>query len=121
MAADKSVLESLAFLYLTFSHSTDGEVSGDEMKALAAKLREWAPSVELGELGELLKSTVARYKGAADKLGEARTVTGSLEGALDKEQLGKVLADLEELAAADGEVIEAEKTFIADTREAFGL
>jgi len=121
MSADNQVLESLALLYLTFSHSTDGQLSADEMRMLATKLREWAPDAELGDIGEILKATVARYKAADDKLGEARTATQALKGKLDDAQLRQVLTDLDNLAAADGEVVEREKSFIEDTRKALGL
>lgn len=118
MAADNQVLESLAFLYLAFGHSTDGTLAPEEMRALAAKLREWAPNVELGDIGELLRSTVAIYKGTGDKIGKARELTASLRGQLDASQLSKVLADLEAIAAADGNVSAEETAFIEETRAA---
>jgi uncharacterized tellurite resistance protein B-like protein len=121
MSADTQVLESLAFLYLTFGHTTDGQLSADEMRVLAAKLREWAPESELGDIGEILRGTVERYKQAKDKLGEARKITLELKGLLDDEQLGHVLADLESLAEADGQVVPQEKAFIEETRKALGL
>jgi len=118
MAADTQVLESLAFLYLAFGHSTDGSLASEEMRALAGKLREWAPNVELGDIGELLRSTVASYKAASDKLGTARELTASLRERLDDSQLSKVLADLEAIAAADGHVSDEERAFIDETRAA---
>jgi uncharacterized tellurite resistance protein B-like protein len=121
MSADTQVLESLAFLYLTFGHSTDGQLSADEMRSLAAKLREWAPESELGDIGELLRRAVGSYKAAKDKLGEAREITASLKGTLDDDQLRRVLSDLEGIAEADGQVIDEEKAFIEETRAALGL
>jgi uncharacterized tellurite resistance protein B-like protein len=116
MAADTQVLSSLAFLYLAFGHSTDGNLAPEEMRALAGKLREWAPSSELGDIGELLKGAVVAYKGVTDKLGKAREITVALRGQLDDAQLGKVLADLEHIAQADGFVTEEEQAFIDETR-----
>lgn len=121
MSADTQVLESLAFLYLTFGHSTDGQLAADEMRLLAAKLREWAPDTELGDIGELLRGAVASYKAADDKLGEARKITAALKGALDDDQLRRVLSDLEGIAEADGVVVEGEKAFIEETRATLGL
>jgi uncharacterized tellurite resistance protein B-like protein len=118
MAADTQVLESLAFLYLAFGHSTDGNLAPEEMRSLAGKLREWAPSVELGDMGELLKAAVATYKGTSNKLGRARELTATLRGQLDDSQLSKVLADLEAIAAADGNVSPEEQAFIDETRAA---
>lgn len=118
MAADTQVLESLAFLYLAFGHSTDGNLAPEEMRALAGKLREWAPNAELGDIGELLKRSVADYKAASSKLGKARELTAGLRGQLDDSQLSKVLADLEAIAAADGHVSPEEQAFIDETRAA---
>jgi hypothetical protein len=116
MAAEPQVLESLAFLYLAFGHSTDGNLAPEEMRALAGKLQEWSPSSELGEIGELLRGTVLAYKDTSDKLGRARELTRALRGQLDAEQLGKVVADLEVIALADGFVTDEEQAFIDETR-----
>lgn len=116
MTADSQSLESLAFLYLAFAHSTDGNLAPEEMQALAGKLREWAPETELGDIGELLKRTVVAYKGVSDKLGKARQLTVTLRAQLDPTQLSKVMADLEAIAQADGFVTDEEQAFIEETR-----
>lgn len=121
MSADTQVLESLAFLYLTFGHSTDGQLSADEMKALAGKLREWAPDTELGDIGGILRATVDKYKASSDKLGDAKAATTSLKGKLDNDALGRVLGDLQSLAEADGKVVDEERAFIEQTRKDLGL
>lgn len=117
MAANPQVLESLAFLFFTFGQTTDGALAPEEMRELAAKLREWAPEAELAELGELLKATVATYKNTPDKLGHARELTNGLRTQLDAEQLEKVLSDLEAIGKADGDFSAEEQAFIADTRK----
>ena len=121
MAADTQVLESLAFLYLTFGHSTDGTLSADEMRTLAGKLREWAPSAELSDIGEVLRAAVDAYKAADSKISKAREHANGLQGKLDVAQLSKILADLEQIAGADGHVSDEEKAFIEQTRKALGL
>lgn len=116
MTAQPKVLDSLAFLYLAFGHGTDGNLAPEEMRELAGKLREWAPDSELEAIGELLKGSVSSYKGTSDKLGKARQLIAELRGQLDAEQLGKVLADLEAIAKADGFVTEEEQAFIDEAR-----
>jgi len=118
MAADTQVLESLAFLYLTFGHSTDGTLTPEEMRSLAGKLREWAPNAELAEIGVLLKDAVATYRASDNKFGQARELTTGLRTKLDASQLSKVLADLESIAAADGNISPEEQSFIDETRRA---
>ncbi|HVI03773.1 MAG TPA: TerB family tellurite resistance protein [Enhygromyxa sp.] len=114
--AAQAQLESLAFLYLAFGHSTDGNLAPEEMRELAGKLREWAPERELGDIGELLKGAVLAYKGVGDKLGKARQLTAELRSQLDGDQLAKVVADLEAIALADGFVTEEEQAFIDEAR-----
>jgi hypothetical protein len=114
--ADPKVLESLAFLYLTFGHSTDGNLAPEEMRTLAGKLLEWSPGSELGDIGLLLRDTVLAYKSTSDKLGKARELTVGLRGQLDDAQLSKVLDDLEHIAQADGFVTPEEEAFIEEVR-----
>jgi uncharacterized tellurite resistance protein B-like protein len=119
--SDKSTLQALAFLYLTFGHSTDGSMTGDEMRSLGNKLKEWAPDAPLSELGEVLKAVVAEYKGAGDKLAKASEYTQSLKGTINEDQAKQVLTDLRSIASADGAVSDAEAKFIADTAAVFGI
>ncbi|MEZ4385781.1 MAG: TerB family tellurite resistance protein [Nannocystaceae bacterium] len=121
MRSDTKVLESLAFLYLTFGHSTDGNLSGEEMRALADKLRARSPETDLQELGAILKAAVAEYKGTADKLATAKGMVGGLAAGLDAATLRSILDDLEAIATADGEISDGEREFITDTAKTFGL
>ncbi len=120
---DPQALDALAFLYLTFGHSTDGTLTGDEIRALAQKLRDWSPETELVEVGELLKRTVAEYKGLGPDARHARAQAGVelLVEQTDADQRARVLADLQTIAAADGDVSDAEQAFIAELAERFGI
>jgi uncharacterized tellurite resistance protein B-like protein len=119
--SDTSTLHALAFLYLAFGHGTDGSMTGEEMRSLGAKLQEWDPETPLSELGEILKSTVAEYKAAEDKLAKAAEYTEALKETLSAEQARTILTDLRSIASADGSVSEAENAFIAETARAFGV
>jgi uncharacterized tellurite resistance protein B-like protein len=121
MRSDTKVLESLAFLYLTFGHSTDGNLAAEEMRALAEKLRARSPDTDLAQLGEILKAAVSKYKGTADKLATAKGMVDGLAAGLDTDALRTILADLEVIANADGEISDAEQEFITDTAKAFGV
>ncbi|NJK33453.1 MAG: TerB family tellurite resistance protein [Deltaproteobacteria bacterium] len=111
---DPQALHALAFLYLSFGHSTDGTLSGDEMRTLATKLRAWAPDSTLEQIGELLRSVVGEYKAlssdAREEKGEAAVEL--LRGQLDAEQRARILADLQAIAEADGNVSSEESSFI---------
>ena len=63
---DEKILDALCFLYLTFSHATDGELTADEMRTVANKIREWAPNASLEQIGAILESA-----DVADRLRQA--------------------------------------------------
>jgi uncharacterized membrane protein YebE (DUF533 family) len=119
--SDQQSLQSLAFLFLTFGHATDGGISLDEMRALASRLKTWAPEADLAALGEIIKSTVAAYKAEPDKLAKARQCCATLGRTASPEEKQRVLADLVEIASADGVISDAERSFIDDTARDFAV
>jgi uncharacterized tellurite resistance protein B-like protein len=124
MATSKESLQGLAFLYLTFSHATDGSLTGDEMRALANKLKAWSPDATLEELGEVLKATVAEYKGKPsrqEKYAQAEAYAEQLVDHADPAGRQKVIDDLASLAEVDGVVSDGEKSFIATIAQKLGV
>jgi len=118
------ILDALCFLYLTFSHATDGELTGDEMRAVAGKIREWAPEAPLPVIGSILKDAVADYKGLPTRKARCEKASAcaiTLRDSVSFDSLYTVLRDLQSIAEADGNVSEEEKNFIADIAEKFGV
>lgn len=116
-------LDTIALLYLAFAHATDGSLSGEEMRTVAQRLREWKPEASLDEMGGVMKSTVERYKSLGDqaaRLAEARRCVASLAGTLSPEAKVRIVEDLRALADADGTVTDTEHTFLAEVEQAFG-
>lgn len=120
--SNNDALSSLAFLYLTFSHATDGSLSMEEMRTLAEKVKGWAPGAELSEIGQVIQGAVADYKkvDAAERLTAARDKAASLASFADADARARIVADLEAIANADGEVSGGERTFIDDLKAQFG-
>ncbi|MGH1449694.1 MAG: TerB family tellurite resistance protein [Pseudomonadaceae bacterium] len=119
--SNNDALSSLAFLYLTFSHATDGSLSMEEMRTLAEKVQGWAPGAELAEIGQVIQGAVADYKqvAAADRLGAARQRATSLASFANAEARARIVSDLEAIAGADGEVSAGERTFIDELKTQF--
>jgi len=114
-SSDQPTLRALAVLYLTFGHATDGTMTGDEMRTLGKRLHRWIPDMGLPELGEILRDTVAEYRDhrdRADKLEYAVTVAHDLCKRATPDELANILADLRQIAEADGSVAPAEQAFI---------
>jgi uncharacterized tellurite resistance protein B-like protein len=118
---DAQSLSSLAFLFLTFGHSTDGSMSIDEMRALAKRLHAWAPEHDLKEIGAVIKDTVAAYKAEADTMARAREHAAALKGRASAEHLRQVVTDLQEIASADGTISAEEQAFIDEMAADFGV
>ncbi len=119
--SNNDALSSLAFLYLTFSHATDGSLSMEEMRTLAEKVKGWAPDAELSEIGQVIQGAVADYKqvDAGDRLSAARARAASLASFADAAARARIVADLEAIAEADGEVSGGERTFIDELKAQF--
>ena len=116
-STDAPSLPALAFLYLTFSHSTDQTITGEEMRTLAKRLHHWAPDTALADLGDVLKAAVTEYKalpGGSERFARAKEYVSTLSKQGDHIELEKVLHDLHAIAAADGEVSDVEKAFMRD-------
>lgn len=116
-------LDTIALLYLAFAHATDGSLVGEEMRTVAQRLREWAPDASLDEIGNVIKTTVERYKAMGEtnaRLGEARRCLASLATSLSSEERRRVLDDLRALADADGAVHDAERDFLDEAARTLG-
>ncbi len=110
-------LDAIALLYLSFAHASDGALSGDEMRLLAAKLRVWQPDAALESVGDHLRATVDRYKKLGDrdaKIAEARRCAASLAGSTDAPARAHIADDLRELATVDGAVTDEESALLAE-------
>lgn len=116
-------LDTIALLYLAFAHATDGSLSGEEMRTVAQRLREWRPDASLDQVGGTIKSAVERYKALGDqdkRLAEARRCVATLATSLTPDERQRVLVDLRALADADGTVTDSENSFLSEVEQAFG-
>ena len=85
-----SALHILCFVYLTFSHCTDGELAREELETIARVLQGWVPDAPAGAIQRVLRESAAWLNDIADD--DARLI---------------------ELARADGQVTAKEEAFIA--------
>lgn len=119
-----SLVDALAFLYLTFGQATDGTLTADEMRTLAGRLQKRAPALSLEDLGQVLRRTVDSYKvlGSRDeKIECALTHAATLRETCDPPMREAVIADLRDIAGADGEISDDELAFIERAAQTLGV
>jgi uncharacterized membrane protein YebE (DUF533 family) len=123
-AFETKKLKALCFLYFTFSHTTDDDLSRDEMKTIAGTLREWSRASSLEDIGALLRTTMDAYKaipGKADRIREANEHAKWLAENESYDSLHKIVSQLTAIANADGKLVESERTFIIATANTLGV
>jgi serine/threonine protein kinase/uncharacterized tellurite resistance protein B-like protein len=120
---DDHMIAALAFLYVTFAHSTDGKLTAEEMRSLAERLHHWAPQATYEQLGAMLRYTVANYQQfpGPDRLAHAQHYADWLAGRGTPAQRQQVLADLQAIAVSDGRVTPEEEAFMTDTAGRLGI
>lgn len=120
----QSELHALCFLYLTFSHSTDNQLTLDELKVVASTVHGWAPGASLEDISGILKQTVASYmamQSKADRYRRAAEIAEQLKDNMSYDSLQKILSNLVEISRADGELSADEEEFIIATANALGV
>lgn len=124
MSAQAELAHALAFLYLAFGQATDGTLTPEEMRTLAAKLGTRAPELSLEDLGQVLRGAVDAYKAIGsreDKIAAAQGRAAMLRDAVDDAMRRAILGDLVEIAKADGDVSDEELAFIDQTAATLGV
>lgn len=119
MSEQTSTLNALAFIYIGFAHSTDGELAPEEMRTLAAHIKEWEPDADLAKIGEVLQEAAALYQSVdpLDRVDAFRKHGDALKQTLDHNARVMVLQDLEAISRADGEITQGEREFIAAMKQ----
>lgn len=106
-----SPLHDLALIYLHFAHRTDQDLDTKEVEAISRTLSEWAPGVEEDRVLNIVQSAMGAYVQGPDKRLFEESVE-SLRRSVPTHQRPSLLADLREIAYADGDVSDEERTMI---------
>jgi len=119
-----SALHILSFVYLTFSHVTDGELAQSEVDAIAKALQGWLPEAPNGVIRRVIVESAAWVNSLPDdaqRLKQAEEYAHLMKQQMNEKQRGAVLVNLIELARADGRITTQEEQFITRLTEILGL
>jgi serine/threonine protein kinase/uncharacterized tellurite resistance protein B-like protein len=119
--ADARALAPIAHFFVAFAHGTDGVLTNEEMRTLADRLRRWAPQVGLDGVGNVLREAVGLYRQYSHDPTHVDRLRSTLAAQLPPASLMQIVADLREIAMADGDISESEQRFLTESARAFGL
>ncbi len=111
-----SALHILSFVYLTFSHVTDGVLAPEELETIARVLQGWLPDASTAVIERVLVESAAWVNDLADddeRLAKAEEYAHLMGQQMSDKQRDAVLVNLIEVARADGKITAREKAFIA--------
>lgn len=119
-----SALHILSFVYLTFSHVTDGELAQTEIDAIAKALQGWLPEAPGGVIRRVIVESAAWVNALSDddeRLAQAEEYVHLMKQQMNEKQRSAVLVNLIELARADGRITEREEQFISRLTDILGM
>jgi uncharacterized tellurite resistance protein B-like protein len=114
------LMHELAFVYIILAHSTDNDLSRPEIDTIVARLQEWHPDLDDEGARDVMRDVLRVYAEQHD----AETVSGAVaavKAALPRIQRLAAVDDLYAIARADGVVVEAERTMIAQLADAWDV
>lgn len=113
-----TALHDLALIYLTLAHSTDSNLSEDEVDAITKNISEWMPDARQSEVLQVVQGAMNVYAQGPDKRAFSESVDAA-KRLVPEHQRESLLRDLEAIAEADGRVNEREQKLIDRLREAW--
>lgn len=116
---EQSVLHDLALIYLALAHSTDDQLSNEEIDAIATRLREWQ-NVKSETVLSAIKQALEEYL-REDADVRVRQAVSSVKASIPEEIRRVLLDDLTEIAMADGKFLHEEGSFIGELAQAWDL
>ena len=117
---DWSLLHDLALIYIVMAHSTDGELSEDEIAAVIDRLGEWQPELSEDEVRDVVREALAFY---ADEPTEQALYdsVGAVKEIMPTVQRLSVLEDLVHIAEVDGAVNRHENEMLQSLARAWDI
>lgn len=117
--SDWTSLHDLAIVYLHVAHRTDADLDEHEVDVIARLLSGWMPDVAEDRAMEVVEEVMPAYvQGPDRRLFE--DCLASLESAIPGHQREAILADLRQIAEADGRLLPEERDVIRKIAAAWG-
>jgi uncharacterized tellurite resistance protein B-like protein len=121
---DPQTLDAIGLLFLVCSHGVDATLEERERDLIVHKIAGRLAATTEQTVYEAVRRAVAVYKDPAtqaDLAAKVRVTAAVLASTLAQPDRQQLLADLAEVAQADGRLTEPERNFVVEVARAFGL
>jgi uncharacterized tellurite resistance protein B-like protein len=114
------LIHELAFLYIVVAHSTDDDLSSEEIELILGRLQDWQSEMDEEEVREVFRRALQVY---ADGPGQSliEGSVGALKDALALVQRLTALDDLRAVAQADGPLTDTERELLLNLAHAWDV
>lgn len=114
------LIHELAFLYIVVAHSSDDNLSSDEIELILDRLLTWQPDTSHEDMRTIFRRALQVYAEEPEPSLIEESV-GALKEALALVQRLTALDDLRAVAEADGGITEAERELIMNLAQAWDI
>lgn len=113
----------LAFIYLTFAHQTDGDLSSEERDTINTKVGEWmGDDATRGQINKTIDEAIDWYNSVKEN--RIQTMAGHLSliaEHLSADAKKAVYADIQAIAEASGKVTKTEREWLELIKKDLGI
>lgn len=117
---DWGLIHQMAFIYVVVAHSTDNDLSGQEIEAIIARLREWEETLDDEAMRDVLREAITFYAQEPDEDVLEQAIV-AIKNSLPPMRRLILLDDLYYIAHADGAFTENEREMITSLAAAWGV
>ncbi len=115
-----SLLHDITLIYIVLAHSTDNDLSEDEISAMIECLDEWQPDLQEDGIRTVLREALGFYAQGPDPAALQRSIEAIKDGLPLLQRLA-LLDDLVYIARVDGELTEHERDMLASLSSAWDI
>jgi uncharacterized tellurite resistance protein B-like protein len=117
---DWDLIRQMSLIYVVVAHSTDAELSTQEIATIIDRVRQWDASLNEEEARDILREVIAFYAQEPDQDVLGQTIM-TIKNSLEPMRRLILLDDLYQIAHADGAFKENERNMITSLADAWGV
>lgn len=117
---DWDLIHQMTLIYVVVAHSTDDELSAQEIATIIDRVCQWDASLSDEEARDIIREALAFYAQEPDEDVLGQTIM-TIKNSLEPMRRLILLDDLYQIAYADGTLKENERTMITSLADAWGV